>query len=96
MFEFDSKLSIRKQAEILNLTRSKLYYKSVLGDDSVVANLIRDVYLSSDCRYGYRKIAAALKSQGDIVNRKKVLRIMHEMGVEGLYPKTYYYPQVRD
>jgi putative transposase len=87
MFEFDSELSIRRQAEILNFTRSRLYYKSVLSDDSMVANLIRDVYLSSDCRYGYRKIAAALKNQGDIVNRKKVLRIMREIGIEGLYPK---------
>jgi putative transposase len=87
MFEFGSDLSIRRQAEILNFNRSRLYYKSLLSDDSVVANLIRDIYLSSDCRYGYRKVAAALKNQGDIVNRKKVLRIMHEMGIEGLYPK---------
>jgi putative transposase len=87
MFEFDSDLSIRKQAEILDFNRSRLYYKPLLSDDSAVANLIRDVYLSSDCRYGYRKIAAALKHQGDIVNRKKVLRVMREMGIEGLYPK---------
>ena len=50
-------------------------------------NLIRDVYLSSDCRYGYRKGTASLKKQGDIVNRKKVLRIMREIGIKGIYPK---------
>ena len=96
MFEFGSELSIRKQAEILNFTRSRLYYRSVLSDDSVVANLIRDVYLSSDCRYGYRKIAAALKNQGDVINRKKVLRIMRGMGIEGLYPKRKIKTSVAD
>lgn len=49
--------------------------------------MIRDIYLSSDCRYGYRKIEAVLKNKGEIINGKKVLRIMREMEIEGLYPK---------
>lgn len=43
--------------------------------------------MASDLRYGYRKVTAALKNSGNIVNHKKVLRIMKEMGIEGLYPK---------
>jgi len=72
MIEFGAEMSIRKQAELLNFERTSLYYKPVLNDDSATANLIRDAYLSSDCRYGYRKITAVLHNQGNIVNRKKI------------------------
>jgi putative transposase len=49
--------------------------------------LIREIYLSSDCRYGYRKIRASLNEKGKIISNKKVLKIMQEIGIEGLYPK---------
>jgi putative transposase len=77
-----------KTISATRLQRSKLYYKPVIiNEDSEIANLIRDIYLSSGCRYGYRKITAALRQDGKIVNNKKVLKIMQEMGIEGLYPK---------
>lgn len=60
-------LSIRKQVRLLSLCRSSLYYRPLLGKTSEIANLIKEIYLSSDCRYGYRKITAALNHQGHIV-----------------------------
>jgi putative transposase len=89
MLEICPDLSIRKQSQLLEVSRTKLYYKPVINDESEIANLIREVYLSSDCRYGYRKITADLHNQGQIINHKKVLKIMQEMGIEGLYPKKY-------
>jgi putative transposase len=87
MIDYSADLSIRKQASILGLQRSKLYYKPIINADSEIANLIREVYLGSDCRYGYRKITAALRQGGQVVNNKKVLKTMQEIGIEGLYPK---------
>jgi len=87
MIDYDLDLSIRKQTLLLGIQRSKLYYKPIINEDSEIANLIREVYLSSDCRYGYRKITAALHQDGKIVNNKKVLKMMQEMGVAGIYPK---------
>ena len=87
MLEISEDLSVRKQAKLLDIPRTKLYYNPVIDDDSEAANLIREVYIASDCRYGYRKITASLHQQNLIMNRKKVLRIMREMGLEGLYPK---------
>ncbi len=87
MFELNLDLSIRKQANLLNVPRTKLYYKPIMNDDSEIANLIREIYLSSDCRYGYRKVTAGLRHQGRAVNSKKVLSIMQEMGIQGIYPK---------
>jgi putative transposase len=89
ILEATGELSIRKQAKLLQIPRTKLYYKPVVNDESELANLIREVYLWSDCRYGYRKIAAHLRQEDRVVNAKKVLRIMHEIGIEGLYPKNY-------
>jgi len=37
--------------------------------------------------YGSRRMTAWLRSQGYNVNRKRVRRLMHQMGVEALYPK---------
>jgi putative transposase len=82
-------LSIRRQVAILNLCRSALYYKPLLCEISEIANLIKEIYLDSDCRYGYRKITAALVHQGYTINHKKVLRLMQTMGIQGLYPRRF-------
>lgn len=79
-------LSMRRQVAILNLCRSSLYYRSLLSDVcDETSNLIREIYLNSDCRYGYRKITAELNHQGHAVNHKKVLRLMQSMEIQGLY-----------
>jgi putative transposase len=61
-----------------------------------VANVINEVYLASDCRYGYRKIPAELTSRSIIVNHKKVLRIMQDIGLQGLYPKRKCATSIKD
>lgn len=82
-------LSIRQQAVILAINRSSFYYKPLLSEESLIANLIKEVYLGSDCRYGYRKVTAALNQQGCEINHKKVLRLMQDMGIQGLYPRKF-------
>lgn len=37
--------------------------------------------------YGSRRITACLNSQGHVVSRKKVRRLMSRMGIEAIYPK---------
>jgi putative transposase len=37
--------------------------------------------------YGSRRMTAELRRQGEEVNRKRVQRLMQEMGLEALYPK---------
>lgn len=90
MLEVNYELSIRKQALLLNIPRSSFYYVSIINSDSEAANLIQEIYLSSDCRYGYRKVTAALSNVTNrVVSRKKVLRIMQEMGIQGIYPRKF-------
>jgi len=57
MIERNNKsLPISTQCKLLGLCRSSLYYIPLINGDSEIANLIKEIYLKSDCRYGYRKI----------------------------------------
>jgi len=97
MLEFHHpQLSIRQQTAILYLCRASVYYRPLLSQTSEIANLIKDIYLGSDCRYGYRKITAALKHQGYEVNHKKVLRLMQELEIQGLHPQKYKNTSLKD
>lgn len=86
----NKKLSIRTQCRLLGINRSSLYYKAIINGDSEIANLIREIYLESDCRYGYRKITNSLKLEHDmIVNHKKVLKIMQDWHTRNISTETY-------
>ncbi len=88
MISSDDPLSIRKQSQLMGICRSRVYYRKILNDESEIANLVQEIYLASDCRYGYRKIHAELTHDKQlVVNRKRVLRIMQNMKIQGLYPR---------
>lgn len=81
-------ISLSKQAELLNISRASLYYQPRHDPDELeVKHLIDHIY--TDCPfYGYRRITEELRQTYQLViNRKRVLRLMHEMGVEAIYPK---------
>lgn len=86
MIDKDSEISIRKQLDLLNLSKSSFYYKKIISLDGEIANAISEIYEDSDCRYGYRKITKLLNKIGYKVNHKKVLKIMRSIGIQGLYP----------
>lgn len=98
MIEFNNKsLPISTQCRLLGLCRSSLYYTPLINGDSEIANLIKEIYLKSDCRYGYRKITAALQDDYKlIVNHKKVFRIMQDMSIQGLYPRKFINTTIKD
>lgn len=83
----DKLLSVRSQCSLLDICRSSIYYKPLFNTDSQLANLIKEIYLDSDCRYGYRKITKELHHQLYDFNHKKVLKTMREIGIQGLYPR---------
>lgn len=84
-------LSIVRQCELLGISRSGFYYqpKGIAEEDLTIMNLIDRQYLVTPF-YGARKISAWLKSQGHKVNRKRVRRLMHLMGLKAIYrrPRT--------
>lgn len=98
MLEFNNKsLPISRQCKLLGLCHSSLYYTPLINGDSEIANLIKEIYLKSDCRYGYRKITAALQDDYKLmVNHKKVFRIMQDMSIQGLYPRKFINTTIKD
>jgi len=81
-------LSIRRQCDLMSISRSNLYYKPVVpaADESILANEIHDLWMEMSF-YGYRKITAELKRRGHKINHKKVLGMMQDMKIQAIYPR---------
>ena len=84
-------LSVKRQCQLLDISRSGLYYqpKGIPEEDLELMKLIDRQYLMTPF-YGTRKIAAWLKGQDHIVNRKRVRRLMRLVGLKAIYrrPRT--------
>jgi putative transposase len=91
MIERQGPLSLSRQCQLLELSRTALYYQAVRTDASELElmTLIDRQYLQTPL-YGSRRMAAWLKAQGHAVNRKRVQRLMQRMGLAANYqrPRT--------
>jgi len=78
-----SRLSISRQCAALSLPRSTFYYQPqpVPAEELALMRAIDQTYLKYPF-YGSRRMAEALE-----VNRKRVQRLMQQMGLEALAPK---------
>ncbi len=83
-----SQLSIRRQCELLGLSRSSLYYEAATETEAnlCLMRLIDEQYLATPF-FGSRRMTVWLKKAGHVVNRKRVQRLMHLMDLEAIYPK---------
>jgi putative transposase len=81
-------ISLRRQCELLGVNRSGLYYEPA-GESEENLWLMRllDEQYTRAPFYGSRKMTEWLATQGHIVNRKRVSRLMALMGLAAVYPK---------
>ena len=81
-----SELSVVRQCELLDISRSSVYYNPVEASEYELGlmGLIDRQYLQTPF-YGSRKMTACLRRQGHQVNRKRVQRLMRRMGIEAIY-----------
>lgn len=81
-------LSITKQCELLQLSRSSWYYEA-LGESELNLTLMRliDEQFLETPYYGARQMARYLRRQGYRVNRKRVRRLMQKMGLMAIYQR---------
>ena len=79
-------LSVVRQCELLDISRSSAYYSPVRADEYELElmGLVDKQYLLTPF-YGSRKMAVWLRGQGHQVNRKRVQRLMRRMGIEAIY-----------
>jgi len=81
-------ISMRRQCELLGLSRSSLYYRSEV-DPSYNEHLMRlldEQYLRTPF-YGVPRMTEWLRRQGHAVNEKRVRRLLRAMGLEAIYPR---------
>jgi putative transposase len=83
-----SELSIRRQCELVGLSRSTLYYE--LAPESALnlelMRLMDEQYMRTPF-YGWPRMLAYLRRQGYRVNHKRIRRLLQKMGVQAIYPK---------
>src|SRR3954462_14684309 len=79
-------LRVRRQCELLGLSRSSLYYEPG-GEGAEDLRLMRRIDEQYTARpfYGSRRMTVWLTEQGEEVNRKRVQRLMRLMGLEAIY-----------
>lgn len=81
-----AKISLKRQCEILKISRSGLYYQSQDREELEMMRLIDQLYTQCPF-YGSRRIAKTLSSKGFFIGRKKARRLMRKRGLEAMYPK---------
>jgi putative transposase len=88
MIEQPDPLSLSRQCKLLGLSRAALYYRPVeaSADELELMALIDRQYLRTPF-YGSRRMTAWLQTQGHMVNRKRVRRLMRLMGLEAIYQR---------
>jgi len=81
-------MSFRKQCELLNISRSGLYYepKSESEYNLELMNMIDEEYTAHP-DMGVPSMTAYLRSKGKKCGPKRVRRLMRLMGLEAIYPK---------
>jgi putative transposase len=91
MIDPEHKLSITRQAELVDISRSSVYYLPAPTSpaDLVLMRKMDELHLEFPWA-GSRGLVRLLKRDGHVVGRKHVATLMRKMGIEALYqrPKT--------
>ena len=81
-------LSIRKQCELLGISRSGIYYEPIqMSEGNLKLMELIDEQYTKTPYYGSPKMTECLNRQGYPVNIKRVKRLMKLMGISAVYAK---------
>ena len=81
-------LPVSRQCRLLLVSRASVYRRPVpvSEEDCTIMALLDRQYLVRPY-YGSRRMAAWLATQGHVVNRKRVRRLMRLLGLVAIYPR---------
>ena len=84
----DPALPVSQQCRLLAVSRSSVYRRpaEISDEDRTIMALIDRQYLARPY-YGSRRMAAWLATQGHIINRKRIRRLMRLMGLVAIYQR---------
>ncbi|MEZ9133880.1 IS3 family transposase [Vibrio breoganii] len=83
-----TQLPIKRQCELLNIARSTAYYQPIglSAEEIELRRMIDEIHLQYPFM-GSRRVRTELAKKGHKVNRKRIVRIMRDMGIGAIYPK---------
>jgi len=86
MIDRDHELPLTRQAEVLQLSRSTLYYqpRPVSAENLAIMRRIDELHLDLPFA-GSRMLRDMLNAEGIEIGREKVKSMMRRMGIEALY-----------
>jgi putative transposase len=91
MIDRGCKVPVRRQAELLDLSRSSVYYtpRPLSDRDLGLMRRLDELHLQLPF-YGSRKLTRELQKEGHEVGRRHVVTLMRRMGIEVIYrrPRT--------
>lgn len=80
--------------QVAGLSRSTFYYqvkvRQLEDREAPMKMRIRQVYAQHKGCYGYRRITAVLRQSGEVVNHKRVQRLMQSLGMKSLIRRPRY------
>lgn len=84
----DRTLTIKRKCELPGIERTGMYYKAKdrTEEDLEIMKLMDEIHMEYPFM-GSRMIRDKLLEKGHVVNRKKVRRLMREMGISAVCPK---------
>lgn len=88
MIDRKSELPITRQCQLLSLNRSTVYYqpKACSEEDQLLMRRLDEMHLERPF-FGSRRLRDWLWEEGHDISRKRVQRLMRQMGMTALYPK---------
>lgn len=84
----EHELSKTRRCALLDVARSSAYYRPApgLAQDLALMRLVDEIHLRWPF-YGSRRLRDELEAQGHTIGRKRVQRLMRQMGFRALYPR---------
>ena len=77
-------VSQRRACEVIGADRSSVRYRSLRPDDAAIRVRLREL-ASARRRFGYRRLLLMIRSEGMLINHKKLRRLYAEERLSGLF-----------
>lgn len=81
-------ISVSRQADLLDISRSSIYYEPTIDPEDIrIMNAIDEIFTKYPF-YGHRRIRKDLQSDYEIrIGKKRTIGLMKNMGLEAIFPK---------
>lgn len=88
MIEPQAELSIQRQCQLLEMSRSSYYYRErQKKEDKLLKAALFEIHEEQPF-FGYRKVVLALRERGFNVGKKWVMKLKKKLGLKTLYPQS--------